>query len=206
MAVAVTDVFWWLIVVETVGLIAFPLSYALFPYLADRGYALSKTLGILLATYIMWSQGSIGLIPANQFTSLGLLLLMALGSFGVLWKIRHEFVGFLRKEKASLVAIEIVFLVIFLAWTWYRSHDASITHTEQPMDFAFLNAAILAESFPPADPWLLGSSISYYYLGYLMMGFITEITGIVPSVAYNLALAFVPALAGATAFSSPPPS
>lgn len=195
------DVFLWLIVVQSVGLVAFPVSYTLFPYLADRGYALSKTLGVLLATYIMWSQGSLGLIPATQFTSLSLLLLMALGSFGLLWKIRQEFVVFLKREKASLVVIEIVFVVLFLVWTWYRSHDPFITHTEQPMDFAFLNAALLAESFPPADPWLLGSSISYYYLGYLMMSLITEITGIVPSVAYNLALAFIPALAGATAFS-----
>ena len=195
------DVLLWLLAVEGVGLIAFPLAYVLFPFLSDRGYALSKPLGILLLTYLVWLLGSLQILPATQWTIAGVLLLLVVGSGALLWWRRYEVLAFLRKERASLLAIEIVFLLLFLVWVGYRAYDPSIDHTEQPMDFAFLNASLLAHYFPPEDPWLLGNPVSYYYLGYLMMGTITEITGVVPSVAYNLALALLPALAGAAAFS-----
>ena len=68
------------------------------------------------------------------------------------------------------------------------------------MDFAFLNASILASYFPPEDPWLRGHDLPYYYFGYLMMGNLTELTFIPSRITYNLALALIPAMAGAAAF------
>ena len=68
------------------------------------------------------------------------------------------------------------------------------------MDFAFLNASTRAAYFPPEDPWLQGHGISYYYFGYLIMGMLTKLTGIHSSIAYNLSLALIPAMAAAGAF------
>ena len=68
------------------------------------------------------------------------------------------------------------------------------------MDFALLNASIQASHFPPEDPWLAGYPISYYYFGYLMMGFLSQLTGIASNVSYNLSISLVPALAAAGVF------
>ena len=87
-----------------------------------------------------------------------------------------------------------------MIWVVYRFFDPSINSTEKPMDFAFLNASILARYFPPEDPWLRGHDLPYYYFGYLMMGNLTELTFIPSRISYNLALALIPAMAGMAAF------
>ena len=69
------------------------------------------------------------------------------------------------------------------------------------MDFAFLNASMIASTFPPMDPWLSGHGISYYYFGYLTMGLPGVLAGIPSGVVYNLALALLPAMAAMGAVS-----
>ena len=88
----------------------------------------------------------------------------------------------------------------FAVWSIARSYDPAIDHTEQPMDFAFLNANIVADSFPPQDPWLSGNSISYYYFGYLMNGSLSKLTGVSSGISYNLALSLLFALTAVGAF------
>jgi uncharacterized membrane protein len=60
--------------------------------------------------------------------------------------------------------------------------------TEKPMEFAFLNAFLRSDTFPPHDPWLSGFAISYYYFGYLMMAMLARLSGVPSAVAFNLAI------------------
>ncbi len=69
------------------------------------------------------------------------------------------------------------------------------------MDFLFLNASIMATEAPPADPWLAGHSVSYYYFGYWMLGGLAQMTAIPSYIAFNLSLALIAALAGGAVFS-----
>jgi hypothetical protein len=50
---------WWAILL-LLGLSAFPLAHYLLRGLPDRGYAISKMLGILIVSYIFWLLGTIG--------------------------------------------------------------------------------------------------------------------------------------------------
>ncbi|NTU83471.1 MAG: hypothetical protein HGA45_29560, partial [Chloroflexales bacterium] len=89
---------------------------------------------------------------------------------------------------------EAVFLAALLAAVWMRAHDPVPWGTERPMDFAFFNAIQRSGVFPPNDPWLAGYSINYYYFGYLLMAVVAQLTGVAPTVAYNLSLALIFAL------------
>ena len=69
--------------------------------------------------------------------------------------------------------------------------DPDISHTEKPMDLMMLNAVTSDPNAPPTDLWLSGFPIAYYYFGYWMFGGIAQMAGVVPHVAFNLALATV---------------
>ncbi len=55
------------------------------------------------------------------------------------------------------------------------------------MEIAFLNAVLRSPTLPPHDPWLSGFAISYYYLGYLLMGIVTRLADIPATIAFTLA-------------------
>ena len=196
-----TEVLLWVLAVEAAGLVAFPICFFLFPSLSDRGFGISKPLGIVAVAYLSWMLSAAQLVPATQITLALILAALAALSGTYAWKQRAGLIAFIRKERATLLAAEALFLAVFAAWTLYHSYDPSIAATEQPMDFGFLNASVRTYLGEPEDPWLRGESISYYYFGYWMMGSIAKLTGIHPAVAYNLALALIPALAAMGIFS-----
>ena len=195
------NVLLWLITVEIIGLAVFPLAYFLLPKLSDRGYGLSKPLGILLIGYVAWILGALHLLPSVRATLFGLVLLAAVSSAVLLYFHREEMTAFLKRRWRLIAITEIVFLVFFLGWTLFRAYDPSINHTEQPMDFAFLNASVESALGQPEDPWLRGDSISYYYFGYWMMGVVSELSGVASNFSYNLSLALIPAMAAAAVLS-----
>ena len=190
----------WLLAAELIGLIAFPLAFALLPGLKDRGFSVAKPLGLILLAWPLWMLGSLHVAPTTPVTLWAALGVMAVVSGWIVVRRRGEMLEFVRRERGAILATEAVFLLLFAAWVLYRSYDPNIDSTEKPMDFAFLNASILANYFPPEDPWLRGHDLPYYYFGYLMMGNLTEMTFIPPRISYNLALALIPAMAGAAAF------
>ena len=190
----------WLLAAELIGLIAFPLAFVLFSGLKDRGYSVAKPLGLILLSWPLWMLGSLHIVPTTPLTLWAALGLFAVVSGWFAMRRRAEMLDFVRRERRALLLGEVVFLVLYGAWVVYRFYDPSIDSTEKPMDFAFLNASILAGFFPPEDPWLRGHDLPYYYFGYLMMGNLTELTFIPSRISYNLALALIPAMAGSAAY------
>jgi len=187
------DALRWLITVEIIGLAAFPLAFYLLPKLADRGFTLSKPFGILLVSYLFWVLG-LAHIPTGQPIAIALVLLMAAAAAYIAYRNLDELRDFIVREWRTLIIAEGVFLVFFIGWTLFRSYDPFINHTEQPMDLALLSASINSQVGHPEDPWLRGESISYYYLGYWMMGAISQIAAVPSNIAYNLAMALIPAM------------
>ena len=191
----------WLLVIEVLGLIVLPLAFTLFKRLPDRGLVLSKPLALLLASYILWVLGLTHALPNARYTIILILAALALVSALVLWRNGREILSFLREGWRYLLAAELIFVGIYFLWIAVVSFSPAINHTEKPMDFAFLNAILRSDYFPPEDPWLAGHPISYYYFGHFMMALLTKLTAIPSSITYNLSIALVPALVGAGAFS-----
>ena len=190
----------WLIAIEVVGVITLPMTYRLLGSLPDRGIVFSKVIGLLFAAYLFWALGLVGALPNVQWAAVVVLAALAVPSALILWRNGPEILAFLKRERTAIIAAESVFLVFFLIWVALASFAPAINHTEQPMDFGFLNSILRSESFPPEDHWLSGHSISYYYFGHFMMAFLTKLTAIPSSVSYNLSIALIAALAGAGAF------
>jgi uncharacterized membrane protein len=189
---------WW-ITSTIIGLLAFPLAWRLFNRLPDRGYGLSRALGLLISGYILWLGASIGVLRNNLGGTLGAVILIAILAIFLSRKDWRELYQWVVQNRKIIVTVEILFFISFVLWSVVRAYNPEIQHTEQPMDLAFLNAILHSETFPPKDPWLSGYAISYYYFGYVLLAFMTRLTGVISTVAFNLgnALWFALSIVGA---------
>ena len=190
-----------LLTVELIGLAAFPLVARAFPVLADRGWAISKPVGILLIATAVWLISYTRLVPNAPLTWWALLGLLSLVSIWLLrsdWQQLHKS---LYRRWRIIVTIEVIFLVFFLMFLLMRAFDPAASGTEKPMDLMMLNGVTSSEYAPPDDPWLAGEPIAYYYFGYWMYGGVNAMAGTVPSVAFNVGIALVAGLAASVSAS-----
>ncbi|MGE5262586.1 MAG: DUF2298 domain-containing protein, partial [Acidobacteriota bacterium] len=215
---------WW-VLVELIGLAVWPVAFRFFRNLPDRGYAILKPLGLLLIAYPFWLLTTLGFLNNTQGAIALVAVLVAATSWGVFGKStgKRESEGatareeqgiesppppfyssspldWLREHLTLVLATEFVFTIAFFAWVVVRAYMPEIQSTEKPMEFAFLNGILRSEHFPPQDPWLSGYGISYYYFGYIIIAMLTMLSGIPSSIAFNLAIALLFALASTGAF------
>ncbi len=188
------EIYSWWAAVQLVGLIAFPIAFALFRWLPDRGYSFAKPLGLVLVGYIFWIGATAGLFPNSRGSVILVLILLSAVSLVVAGRYRSDLIQFLRQRSAYVLAVEVLFAVAFLTAAWLRSYVADITNTEKPMEFALLNSILRTEFFPGHDPWLAGHDINYYYFGYLITAIPIKLVGIPSSIGYNLGLVLVVAM------------
>jgi YYY domain-containing protein len=195
---------WWL-VVQALGLLALPLTTLVFHRLRDRGYILSKTMGLLIVAFLVWVVASYRLLTNSLPTTLGVCLLLGLASLYVFWRRRESMLGLWRERKRLILLSEALFAGTFLFFVGLRVLNPDLWHPwnggEKSMEFAFLNAITKSAYFPPYDPYYAGGYINYYYYGLHLVAILIKLTGVVPSVAFNLAVPFLFALTVANAFS-----
>ncbi|MCS6845329.1 MAG: DUF2298 domain-containing protein [Caldilineales bacterium] len=188
--------FWFL--VQLFALAALPLAWRLLAALPSRGYALAKPLGLLLVSYVLWLGASLGFLRNSAG---GVLLSWALVAGLSLWIGREAWqrdaagqrplLAWLAEHRRLVLVTELLFALALAGWAWVRSYSPQITTAggEKFMELTFLNGILRSERFPPLDPWLAGFGISYYYFGYVMLAALTRLSGLAPSVAFNVGLA-----------------
>lgn len=191
----------WYGIISIVGLASFPLMYRLLPNLRDRGYAFSRTAGLLLWGYLFWLLTTLG-ITYNERG--GILLALAITVGLSVWIVKsggfREVVQWSISNKKYILAVEVVFAVAFGAVALLRAGNPEILGTEKPMELAFINAILRSKTFPPHDPWLSGYAISYYYFGYVLVAMLAKLAGTSGGVAFNLGLTLVTSLSAVGAY------
>ena len=195
----------WLLLVELIYLAALPMAMFLFRPLPDRGIILARILGILLVAYVAWLLASVGWVSFSRTSVLvGILVVAALSALVLATRWR-DFKEFLRENWRLLAIGEAIFIVAFLSFVAIRMANPDLWHPfrggEKPMDFAYLNAVLRSSVMPPYDPWFAGGYLNYYYWGQFIVATLIKGTGIVPSVAYNLAVPLLFALTVTGAYS-----
>ena len=77
---------WW-IILQALGLAAWPLAFRLLRWLPDRGYTLAKPIGLLIVSYLFWLLVSLRLLP-NTVVSVLVVFVILVGGSG--WAYRRE--------------------------------------------------------------------------------------------------------------------
>ncbi len=188
---------WWLLLVVA-GLATFPLVSRVCSRLPDRGYSISKLLGLLLITYFTWLLASLRLVSFGYLSiSISLLLLLALSLF-----LGRKQLNLNSLPLRSMAISEVIFSAAFVLFLIFLMNKPDIfyAYSEDFMDFAFLQSILRSDYFPPVDPWLAGESLPYYYGGQLLVAILTLVSEVPSGVAYNLAMAMFFALAVSAAY------
>ncbi len=199
----IASVLLWYFVITIFGWLVFPIVRLMLPGLEDRGYTFSKLVAMLLLALVVWLAGSGGVAVTRDFIFLSVLSLALVGVvFGIIqWK---ELVVDLRLMKNYYLWIEILSISLFAFFLLIRLGNPDLWHPakggEKPMDFAYLNAVIKSNTFPPYDPWYAGGYLNYYYYGFVIVGIWVKLLGIIPSIAYNLILPLLYSIMGIGAF------
>lgn len=211
---SVVAFFSWYIILTLLGWITFPLAYRLFPALADRGYSLSRTAGLLTWSYVFWLFTSLGLTQNNSGGILFSLLILIGLSLALFFTLnsgspdqkteignrKSELLSWLRDHLRLILTTEVLFLAAFAFLALLRAGNPELDGTERPMELMFINAILRSPTFPPHDSWLSGYAISYYYFGYVMTAMLAKLTGLIGSVAHNLMTSLIFALAAIGAY------
>jgi YYY domain-containing protein len=177
---------WYLVLVVATWAFA-PLVRWLCPALPDRGATIARPIALLGVVYPAWLLASLGVVPFGVVPLVVTLVAVAAVGWGNLLRQRAVDADWLR----CLAWTELVSLVIFAGYAWFRGFTPAILNTEKPMDVAFLASSARSVVMPPPDPWFAGEPINYYYLGYLLHGSVARLAGVPASIAFNLALATI---------------
>ncbi len=195
----------WVLALVVVGLIGLPYVWVAARSLPDRGFALSRPVGLLLVSVLVWWLGSLRLLTFSRWSIAAAAGVVALGAAAIVLAHRHEFAAWLRRSRRVILAEEGVFWALFAGGVLIRWANPDLWHPtlggEKPMDFAFLNAVVKSAYFPPFDPWFAGGKLNYYYFGFVVVGVLVKATSVAPYVAYNLAVPTLSAFLGAAVFT-----
>ena len=205
----ILSLFVWWFWVTLIGLAAMPLAWRLFRRFPDRGYTLSKPLGLLVWGYSFWLGVTIGALHNTFGGALAAIAILAavsvyMGREGI----REDDAGtrpllrWLREHRRHVLIAEGVWLLAFLLWAFVRSRSPDIATAggEKFMEITFINGVLTSARFPPHDPWLSGYAISYYYFGYVMVAGLIRLSQLPSSVGFNIGFASWFALTAVAAY------
>jgi YYY domain-containing protein len=194
----------WLLSLELLSIAALPITVLVFHGLRDRGYLFAKPLGLLLVSYLSWMAASVTPLSYSRTTILAALALVGIVG-GLIWSLQPALAEFLKNHRRLILFEELIFLIFLIGFILIRRANPDLwrpwTGGEKPMDFAYLNAVLKSTRFPPYDPWFAGGYMNYYYFGFVEIASLIKLTGIVPWIAYNLAVPALFAMTAAGGFS-----
>lgn len=191
---------WWLLLLF-LGIISFPFATIVFAKTFDKGYAFTKTISILIISYLVFVLGTAKILVFSQSSVWVFPILGVIGAAYFAGKHAQAIKKTLQKSWRIILFEEVIFLIALIAWSFARGFNPSIQGLEKFMDFGFLNSILQSKFFPPPDMWMAGETLNYYYFGHLVTAVLTKLSGIPSSITYNLMIATIFALVFTSAFS-----
>jgi uncharacterized membrane protein len=195
------SIFAWWFLIFSLGIVFLPLTTFFFPKFFDKGYALSKIMGILLVSYLIWLFGSLKILPFTVVSGWGIVALLTVINLLISRYQKIHLKKIFKSYWKVFLFEEILFLLCLTLWSLIRGFQPNIQGLEKFMDFGFVNSILHSRFFPPADMWLVGKTINYYYFGHLLTAVLTKLSGLDSVTTYNLMIATIFGLSFTAAFS-----
>ncbi len=183
-------VHWWLLI-SIIGLLALPLTRRFFRSFPDRGYLLTKGIGLVAVCFFNWILCSLHILPFSLVSIATTLVIIACLSYFLTQEPLGEILRYFKENRPHVLFTELTFLGCFVFFGIIRMCNPDIASTEKMPDFAFLTAILNSEYFPPKDTWYHGGTINYFYYGHYQIALLSKLSGIAPEFTFNLGIAFL---------------
>ncbi|NLV74511.1 MAG: hypothetical protein GXY52_07495 [Chloroflexi bacterium] len=181
---------WWL-ASSLLGWLAWPLCALMFRQSRLRGWAVSRIAGLLLVGWVAWLVSVLRIAPHAASLTLALTGMLAFGGILAAWRNRDDLRQVIQHEWRFILFLEVLYILVFSAASYYKAHTPDLVATEQLMDLMILRSLLRSPQMPPPDSWLAGYNINYYYGGYVLGAQLSHLTGTPAPVAYNAGIASV---------------
>lgn len=190
---------WWVTVI-LLGVCCFPIARRICFSFQDKGWMISKVLGIAVTGFFMWVLGTIKCFPFQPNICWWIVLVFGISCWGIK-AFRYKKQD--QKEKKNLcvhkmfsiiLEEELLFLSVFLFWTYLAGFRPEAYGTEKFMDYGFMKSLMRSTTLPPPDLWFSGKPINYYYGGQYFAVFLTKLTGTRVEESYHLMRTMVAAI------------
>lgn len=195
---------WWA-TMAYIGIIYIPVTTLLFPSYHDKGYLFAKAIGLAITGYILWFLSSLHIL---KFSALSCVISVVIGLIGNVLLVyylnkkmeknktkRYAIFDIKSKDIEHIIFEEVLFLAVFLLFTYIRGFKPEAYGTEKFMDYGFMTSMMRSDFMPPQDFWFSGTKLNYYYVGQFYATFLTKLSGVKVSLGYNLMLMMVGAFA-----------
>ena len=192
-----TFLIWWLFTL-VLGIGFMPLAAVLFKGYKDKGWIFAKVLGLAISGYLTWLLVCRNVLPFTAFTCMIVTLTCIALNFALLkYQTKHgkEIITFSKEYFQTIIIEEVLFFVIFMAWTYFAGFRPEAYGTEKFMDYGFMAAMMRSETLPAQDLWYSGEPINYYYGGQYYAVFMTKLTGTRVTETYNVMRTMIAAYA-----------
>ena len=191
---------WWCCLFFLGGAFS-PLTRRLLPGFFDGAYLFAKAIGITACAYLSWLLSSLG------FADFSAGLVYACAGFGLCCNLllaRRFPARCTPPVKNHLIVLageELLFTALLCLWWYVRSLQPDIQGLEKFMDYGFVASLMRTSQMPPADMWLAGKTVNYYYFGHYICAFLAKASRCPTAVAYNLMIGTLFALTASLGFS-----
>lgn len=175
-----------------IGLSCFPFIYLISKTFKEKGYFISKSIGILINGFIIFTIASFDLLKYESLLIYGTLILVAAINWIFIFpKIRKEIT---KKDILLWITEEIIFLGLLTLFSYIRGFKNEISQTEKYMDYGIIMSCFKAKYFPIEDMWMNGRSLNYYYYGQYILSYLIKFSKGTVESGYNICLSVIIAL------------
>ncbi len=195
----------WSLLLALLAAAVLPFTLEAFGRHPAVAFAAARLVGLLAVGWFAFLLAALRILPLGRTSLLLALAVLVAGGAVAAWRRRAALGEALRREKRTLLATEAVFQLLFALGLFLRWGNPDLWHPalggEKPMALAFLNALLRTAELTAQHPWFAGGTLNYYDFGYLLAAVPARLLGLLPGLAYNLAVPTFFALAGAGAFA-----
>ena len=183
----------WYIFIQLLAVIAFVLTFKSFNNLSDKGYCISKVLGITIPAFICWlimsfNFEAFSFSPLISYTGAGITALITIMLVKKTYK-REDYQKlkhFFDSEYKFILFIEAIFLGLIIIGAYHRGFSPDILNIHKLQELVYINDLLSCNSLPPDNSWLSGYKTNHYYFGYFILANLINISFMHVKFAFNL--------------------